>query len=194
MPSWETHRRIGEALLGYSYSEVDEHVDKHLGHDSTRYDPNELVILVEKIFKRDGNKVRYAILHHYLDRLVDLVSSVVADLVESCRLDRCTDICDRLFEVREMISLDPCNIFNLFITDPRRIELFVEFRYIGRRYRKRRKTLIERIREQEGKLAKLAISRPNLYYFIKSNVYFVIGKLEDNLKWILGALMFEDEQ
>ena len=76
MPSWATHNEVCEKLLGFYEREIDEIVDFKLGHDSSRYDAGKLaeaVNIVEKKYSELG--LKQLILHHYLDRIQDLIVS-----------------------------------------------------------------------------------------------------------------------
>ncbi len=193
MPSWEVHRKVGELLLGYSDTEVDKLVDCYLGHDTTRYDPDKVIKLIENVLRCDNDRVRYAILHHYLDRLVDLVSMFISRLVEFCvRVPiYCPDVCEPFSKIEKFVVQDACNIFNLFITNPEELINFVYTWYYDSR---RRRVKVGRVELWIEKIRELEATRPVLYKYIRDRALEVVEKLRRKLKMVLKVIMLEDEQ
>ena len=84
MVSHKLHRVVGEFLLGYSFSDIDRLIDAGERHDASRYELYDLVQQVEYVYERYGyDGVRYFVLHHFLDRLVDALASVLANGLKS---------------------------------------------------------------------------------------------------------------
>lgn len=78
MVSWRLHELFGREVCGFSSREIDWVVDSSSGHDASRYSADELLRLVDWVYKRYGEKgVCYMVLHHFLDRAVDAVVSLI---------------------------------------------------------------------------------------------------------------------
>lgn len=199
MPSGEVHRKIGFLLLNFYDPEVDKLIDCDPDHDATRYDLDKAIILIEQILKRDDNRVRYAMLHHYLDRLVDLLVSEILRYIKIFRWYEGreevlkfwkVDPCDIIHVIKKDLTRDPCNIFNLFITPEDEIVYCIYKRYDSRR----RGELKRRFREQIEKLKKLRETRPELYTYIAEKTLEVVDKIKQNFLLIIKIILFEDEQ
>ncbi len=79
MPSWRTHRIIGDIVCGFSDSKIDELIDIKYGHDSSRYDPAVLNQIANEVYSKHGEKgICYLVLHHFLDRFNDIITSELA--------------------------------------------------------------------------------------------------------------------
>jgi len=80
LPTWALHRLWGERICSYYSSGIDSLVDRVFGHDSSRYDVETLEKEVDIVASKHGDKgLCYLSLHHYLDRLVDLLVSTLSD-------------------------------------------------------------------------------------------------------------------
>ena len=129
--SWELHRIVGEAICGFSSKDIDRLIDAFPGHDASRYDANALVELYRKIKGRYGDKgVCYMVLHHFLDRLKDIIVSLVSKFETFENVQNvCTSFADTAFErlVRDDKNILTCmysvECFNVCFSDtvPRRV-------------------------------------------------------------------------
>jgi len=77
--SWRLHELFGRQICGFFSREIDKEIDRSSKHDSSRCNVNELSRLVDWVYKRYGEKgLCYMVLHHFLDRAVDVVVSLMA--------------------------------------------------------------------------------------------------------------------
>ena len=84
MVSHRLHRNVGRLLLGYSFSDIDRLIDAGERHDASRYELYDPAHQVEYAYEMHGyDGVRYFVLHHLLDRLVDRLASVFAEGLKS---------------------------------------------------------------------------------------------------------------
>jgi len=80
LPTWVLHRLWGERICSYYSSKIDRLVDRDFGHDSSRYDVEVLKKAVDIAISKHGDRgLCYLILHHYLDRLVDILVSALSE-------------------------------------------------------------------------------------------------------------------
>ena len=83
MVSWSSHRVVGQVICGTYYTSIDELIDNALGHDSSRYDIEKLYKLYKTVKQRYGEQgLCYAVLHHYIDRLSDIIASEFSNMVQ----------------------------------------------------------------------------------------------------------------
>lgn len=89
MPSHKVHRLIGNVICGFYCSEIDNFIDKKEVHDAGRYDLNIFVNEALMFFRKyGGDGLCYYILHHILDRLVDILISELCHGYTSYKLGR----------------------------------------------------------------------------------------------------------
>jgi len=117
--SWRTHALVGDVLFSFHDNRIDRLIDNSLAHDLSRIDIGKLVEVVNKIkslYPNDERALYYFILHHYLDRLVDMLASEFAfyydsqQPIEEIYAQLRGTLLDRLYH-------DPKNVISLAIHD-----------------------------------------------------------------------------
>ena len=155
MPSWRLHRGLGDIICGFSSTHVDDLIDRRLGHDSSRYDLDSLMELLEKVSTHGEGAICYALLHHYLDRLVDITVKHVSERFNAFRLGLDPDFRGMVEAVRMHLEMDPKNVVSLLINRPEDLHWSLGTFYVGRGGRRRRKIAEERLGTAAVKLEDL---------------------------------------
>ncbi len=172
MPSWEIHKVVCEKLLGFYDLEIDKIIDFEISHDSSRYDIKLLAKITSYIEKKYGiNGLKQFIMHHYLDRISDIVVHY--------------EVSKRSYPVGkilspEMMDIDPNNILNVLIHPFEYLEQIAREMYPGKSKRKKRAEVIGRLYRAHQELPKypelkrlqpLILEVRNL---MKSNIEFIL--------------------
>lgn len=151
MPSWRIHEKWGIRLLGFADRGIDKIVDEQLGHDSSRYDVEALNEIVCNIYAKYGAEgLRYFVLHHYLDRLMDILVMAFVHHYEyyaASEADPSKFAEDFLSEVEMMIRRDPKNLLSLFVCDLDTLLHTLRWMYPGKSRRRARKKFEEKLKE-----------------------------------------------
>jgi len=116
LPNWALHRLWGERICSYYSGGIDSLVDKDFGHDSSRYDVETLEKAVDIVASKHGYRgLCYLALHHYLDRLVDLLVSTLSDytFIGAPRPEAYRDI---RYEVYDRLLHDPKNLLSALVS------------------------------------------------------------------------------
>ena len=123
LPSWYTHRVIGGRVCGYYNSDIDGIVDGvgGGGHDVSRYDVGGFAEAVEYVRASFGEGgLCYFILHHYLDRLLDILVMSLVRVFESYKSNPTTSR-EAALQVKgmvgELLAKDPSNVLSLIVCD-----------------------------------------------------------------------------
>lgn len=183
-PSWKVHEIVGRALLGFYDREIDEIVDSLQPHDSSRYEVSWLADAVGRVESKWGREgVKQLILHHYLDRVSDILVSEVAqhDLYESAR--------EVVEAVRRRVDEDPGNILDLLIKPLDSIRWSAWTMYSGRSRRAKRRIVKERIDRAYREL----LENPGLKR-LAPLVREVVALVKDNIELILCSILIYDER
>ena len=139
MVSWRTHALVGDVLFSFHDNRIDRLIDNSLAHDLSRIDIGKLVEVVNKIkswYPNDERALYYFILHHYLDRLVDMLASEFAfyydsqQPIEEIYAQLRSTLLDRLYH-------DPKNVISLTIHDLDTLYGYLAVYYPTRRSDKR---------------------------------------------------------
>ncbi len=191
MPSWKTHEIIGDLVLGYHNSEIDKIVDFTFGHDSSRYDAEKLIEAIDRILSNYGEiGLKYFILHHYLDRLVDILVSEISFAYESYILSQekidklCTEIAENSLN---RLFCDPKNILSLFVYDLETLKRVLSFIYHGKSRRRQRKHFEELLDEAYVKL-----QRYEKFEFVRSIVLEVLRGIKNSFNKILFLVLTDE--
>lgn len=173
MPSWVIHRKVCEKLLGYYNQEIDRVIDSEISHDSSRYDIESLVKVVRYIKERYGiDGLKQFIMHHYLDRLSDIVVSAKTSGALS----------------PSIIDSDPNNILNLLIYPYEYLEEIARRLYSGKSKRRKRSEVLGRLHRANQRLHQY----PELKN-LKPLILEVVKLIKDNIKFILDFI-YKDER
>lgn len=186
MPSWATHRVIGELICGFHAHQIDRLVDQTFGHDASRYDADILIEVVESVYADYGEKgLCYFVLHHYLDRLADILVGEAAEAYERrILMGARSDYAEIKEAVSRRLVCDPKNLLTLFIVDdPKKVSLALRVFY-DRKKRRRIKAWEDKLQAAYSKLAKyerkeivrLAIKRvlEGIYEHLDYVIYLVL--------------------
>ena len=197
MVSWSSHRVIGQVICGTYYTSIDELIDNALGHDSSRYDIEKLYELYKTVKCRYGEQgLCYAVLHHYIDRLSDIIASEFSNMVQLVQYINSIDknrVCELFIEdIRSRLLLDPKNIFNLiYVGDPRRLLDALYLFYSGKRKRRTRSTWEDIILSNFEKLKKEPYN--SMAQELRGVVNSVIAKLKRNFNNIVYLVLTDKE-
>lgn len=192
MPSWKVHRIVCRRFCNYYNPEIDSIVDEEDGHDISRYDVERLAKTVEYVRSKHGERgLCQLIVHHYLDRLVDLM---IHELVEAySELDTidpevlALQIVDRIME---FLPKDPGNILSLMINDLTTLSLTANHIYRGRRRQKSRSR-----KKHMLMIAYFELRQPQYSWLLEllgPVIRKVLDNITNNLNQVL-CLIFTDE-
>ncbi len=189
MPSWKAHREIGKLICNFYSSEIDKLIDKPELHDASRYDIGELEKIVKEVKEKYGEKgLHYLALHHYVDRLADILVRELSDGYESYVNGE--DIKDIFLSIREfslaLLRIDPKNIFSLLIYDFETIKQKIGVLY-PKLKGKRRRELIERLKSAYEKL-----QTSNTLLELRSVVLSVLKRIEQNFDYICLRILMDE--
>ncbi len=191
MPSWKVHNIVGELLLGYWNPEIDEIIDSKLGHDSSRYDVDKLIEGIDYVYLKFGeNGVKYFVLHHYLDRLVDILISEISIAYE-CYIGYKLDFTDICVKIRNnalnLLLSDPKNIFSLFLIDPQKLKMLLGIYYWGNSKRGQRRNF-----EKIIDIAHSKISKYRKFSFVKEIVEIIVRKIQERFDRIVFLVLTDE--
>jgi len=185
--SWRLHSLLGDAICSFHSSEVDKLIDSMGSHDASRYSVAELREAIRIIKSRYGDKgLCYFVLHHYLDRFVDLLVSVLSEYYESYAFGR-IELGHVYEEVRNSVyarlSIDPKNVLSLLVNDLEKVLMALYLLY-GRDSRKRfENTLRNAYRD---------IQRHRELQELRSTVELVLGALSSPIDCIIYAVLRDE--
>lgn len=192
-PSWKVHKEVCEKLLGFYNQEIDKIIDFEFSHDSSRYDAKELADVVNEVGSKYGSQgLKQLILHHYLDRLSDIIVrefTIYFDFYVSGYYTLEKSILEFIKAVSEMIDKDPANILNLFIYPYDYLRYIAGILYSGKRKRRKRKEIERRLKEAYDKL----LQYPELNS-LQPLISEVIKLMKNNIKFILFSIFTNDER
>jgi len=189
MPSWKAHREIGELICNFYSNEIDKLIDKQELHDASRYDIKELEKIVKEVKEKYGEKgLHYLALHHYIDRLADILVKELTDGYESYVNGK--DIKDIFLNMKEIslasLRVDPKNIFSLLIYDFETIKQKIGFLY-PKLKGKRRREIIERLKKAHEKL-----QTSNTLAELKPIALSVLKRIEQNFDYICLRILTDE--
>ncbi len=192
-PSWKVHKEVCEKLLDFYNQEIDEIIDFRHSHDSSRYDVKELADVVSEVRTKYGTQgLKQLILHHYLDRLSDIIIRefvVYFSFYVSGYYTLEKSVLEFIKAVSEMIDKDPANILNLLIHPYDYLRYVTGILYSGKRKRKKKKEIEQRLTEAYDNLLRY----PELKS-LSSSVYEIINLIKNNIKFILFSIFYNDER
>jgi len=143
----------GQMVCSFYSSEIDRAIDSANLHDVSRYVVEELEKILFKVESRFGEKgVCYLILHHYLDRLTDVIVKTLSTKYEFFATGhKSLDDTYRSFYIDSEVLLffDPKNILSLIRFDINKIKSVLYLRYSRssrKNYEKRLEEIYNRIR------------------------------------------------
>ena len=113
----------GERICSYYSSEIDSLVDRDFGHDSSRYNIEVLERVVDIVVSRHGEGgLCYLVLHHYLDRLVDILVSTLSDyaFMDVFGPEAYEDVRSQVYN---RLLHDPKNILSALISDDMNLQI-----------------------------------------------------------------------
>ncbi len=119
MVSWWLHSRLGDAICSFHSREIDTLIDSVRNHDISRYDVKELLNTVRIVKARYGDRgLCYFVFHHYLDRLVDILVSVLSNHYERYALGHEALNYDTIRkEIAARLYNDPKNVLSLLVSN-----------------------------------------------------------------------------
>ncbi len=135
-------------------------IDSHGSHDSSRYDADALERAIVHVRSKFGGKgLCYFVLHHYLDRLVDILTSLISEYYESYALGYSTselsfkEIYQRIkSEAYECLQLDPKNILTPLVYSLDDVLGALYWLYGGKGRRRQRKHFEEILERAHAKI------------------------------------------
>ncbi len=191
MVSWQLHRLLGDDICCFHSTEIDRLIDQANGHDSSRYNVSEFERIFRVVKSKYGNKgICYLILHHYLDRLVDILVSKLTDYYELYALGyrELNEAYEKMREeVYTRLYYDPKNILSLLVTDLQTLLNTLHSTYSGRsrrRQRNRYKELLEKAYRE--------IHNNNVLYETRSTVNFILNALHQSVDCILYTVLLDE--
>jgi len=156
--SWNLHKVWGNVICSFYSEDIDRLVDSTGAHDASRYSIENLEEAVDYVKSRYEEKgLCYFVLHHYLDRLVDILTSTLSDYYElyvygfRSLEDAYRDVQD---EALNTLMCDPKNVLTLTIYDLNQVLHALEFTYFGSRRRRSRKQAEERLKKANENIKK----------------------------------------
>ena len=184
------HRLLGNSICSFYSTEIDSLIDQASRHDSSRYDVSELERIIRVIRSRYGNKgVCYFILHHYLDRLVDILVSILSRYYESYALEN-AELSEVYRKLREEVYVrlyhDPKNILSLLVSDLQKLLSTLYLVYTSRN-RSQNRYFEELLRK-----AYKEISKSKELQEIKDTVKFVLDTLYEALDCVLYSVLLDE--
>ncbi len=192
-PSWKVHKEVCEKLLGFYNQEIDKIIDFEFSHDSSRYDVKELADVVNEVRNKYGSQgLKQFILHHYLDRLSDIIVRefiVYFDFYVSGYYTLEKSVLEFIEAVSEMIDKDPANILNLLIHPYDYLRYVTGILYSGKRKRKKRKEVKQRLAEAYDKL----LQYPELKS-LSPLISEIINLMKNNVEFILLSIFYNDKR
>ena len=188
MPSWKVHKEVCEKLLGFYNQEIDQIIDSEVSHDASRYDIDALARVIEYVESKYGCfGLKQIIMHHYLDRLSDIVVREFILYFDLYPPEKA--VFEFVNSVREMIDKDPANILNLIIYPYDHLRYIAGVLYSGKRKRRKRKEIEQRLENAQRKLS-AHLEVKNLSHLILE----IVGLIKTNLKFILLSIFLNDEK
>ncbi len=194
MPSWDIHKIVCEELIGFYEQEIDKFIDYEFAHDASRYDIKQLNKVINIIYNKYGsNGLKQLIVHHYLDRLADILLSELIHYFEVYLIENRTieeSIHELISSIKTRLDLDPANILNLFIQSLDRLMSVTGILYSGKGKRQKRLSLEERLKKAYNDL----FNYPNLKHLLTGYIRDVISRVKTNLEFILYVIIVIDEE
>ena len=199
--SWRVHRVLGKLLCSFHSNEIDRLIDCPRGcrslesHDSSRYDVDtleRLVILIKRKYGDEG--LCYFVLHHYLDRLVDILASLISNYYESYALGYSAskmsfeEIYEHIrTEAFESLQIDPKNILTLLVYDLTSVLNALYWMYGGKRKRRQRRHFEEVLEKAYARIS----SNSNLQQ-LRNIVLEVLRNIRDNIDCVIYATLIDE--
>lgn len=193
MVSWRAHRVLGELICSFHSNEIDRLIDSHKHHDSSRYNVDVLEEDVAYVKLKYGDKgLSYFVLHHYLDRLVDILTSLISEYYESYALGFTKKNLKEIYqEIRseafERLQLDPKNILTLLVYDLDVVLSALHILYSGRRKRRERRRYKEILSKAYSRIS----TSGNLQY-LRDIVIKVLDGIRDNFDYVLCVVLLDE--
>ena len=185
--SWRLHSLLGDAVCSFHCSDVDRLIDSMGSHDASRYSVANLREAVKLIKSRYGDKgLCYFVLHHYLDRFVDILVSVLSKFYERYAFGGIE--LDQVYrevrnEVGIRLSIDPKNILSLLVNDLEKVRMALHLLY-GRNSRKRFDSILQNAYQE--------IQRCRELQELRNTVEFVLGAIESSIDCIIYAVLRDE--
>ena len=192
MPSWSVHRIIGDVICGFHSPDIDRIVDLELGHDTSRYDVEKLMEAIDLIYDKYGEKgLRYFILHHYIDRLVDILIHEIISVYEEHFLSLIKES-EKLYpKIKErslaLLCCDPKNLLSLFVCDLDTLLKVLRIVYSGKSKRKQRRAF-----EISLRAAYPRIIKHKKYLTLRLIVLDMIKKIHEHLDCIIFYILTDE--
>ncbi len=141
MVSWSSHRELGLLICGAYYPDIDKLIDVK-PHDLSIYNAVEFIKQYRYVKTVYGEKgICYFILHHYIDRLVDILSQDLSYFIIQPPPDICNEFNKRIYD---KLLNDPKNVLTIILHSDLRKVLNLLYTFV--RYSKDRREWEDRIR------------------------------------------------